>query len=526
MGYIYTTSAVGTSGEMQLGLLGIDANDREFETNDRELISGDSHKISGNSRTNPRTHLRYVFDFLTSFLDPKAEAAVVPQATTTSTTFHYIGSLYEKAGTVKTKHIFLGNLRVCSIPSSGSLYYYHGDHLGSSNTITDTNGAILQRLEYDPFGKIALNSGTNKTDYKFTGKELDEETDLYYYGARYYFPLIGRFLTPDSRVQSPENPQTFNRYSYCNNNPVTYIDPSGNFWFIPAIIAAVKAVAAFAVAHPVIFGAILGGLQGGITAAVQGQNVFQGIGIGVVSGGMAGFGGINMVIGASLATGFLSTEPGQQVVNWVAKEIFDDAFGMSPRAAYFTAYLVTDAVLTAGISYGLDKLTNPRNAKVVKPNKLTESQKTEYDAILNDPKAMKSTNVTGREMLGDAANRIPGMSPKTYRALVVDGHVKAIIANDWIRLFGMPIPLQHTAVAVPGGGSFSTGLNYLWNSGVCHQERMLALRSAGVTGITPLDLNKSFDTWLSYGVYGTYGGQGYTIDNISKAVYSAQERNQ
>ena len=69
-------------------------------------------------------------------------------------------------------------------------------------------------------------SGAVPTDKKFTGQRLDE-TGLYYYGARYYDVTIGRFISADIVVQNPFNPQCFNRYSYCLNNPLKYIDPSG-----------------------------------------------------------------------------------------------------------------------------------------------------------------------------------------------------------------------------------------------------------------------------------------------------------
>jgi RHS repeat-associated protein len=65
------------------------------------------------------------------------------------------------------------------------------------------------------------------TDRKFTGQRLDQ-TGLYYYGARYYDANIGRFISPDSIVPDPSNPQSLNRYSYCLNNPLRFIDPSGH----------------------------------------------------------------------------------------------------------------------------------------------------------------------------------------------------------------------------------------------------------------------------------------------------------
>ena len=73
--------------------------------------------------------------------------------------------------------------------------------------------------------------------YTFTGQEYDPETGLYYFGARYYDAAQARFLTPDTVVQSPGNPQSLNRYSYCLNNPLMYDDPTGHFaWLIAFLI--------------------------------------------------------------------------------------------------------------------------------------------------------------------------------------------------------------------------------------------------------------------------------------------------
>ncbi|AKG53329.1 hypothetical protein DGWBC_0653 [Dehalogenimonas sp. WBC-2] len=67
------------------------------------------------------------------------------------------------------------------------------------------------------------------TDEKFTGQKLDS-TGLYYYNARYYDPIIGRFISADTLVQNFTNPQTLNRYSYTSNNPLKYVDPTGRYW--------------------------------------------------------------------------------------------------------------------------------------------------------------------------------------------------------------------------------------------------------------------------------------------------------
>jgi RHS repeat-associated protein len=101
--------------------------------------------------------------------------------------------------------------------------YYHTDHLGSTRLVTSENSVTTEEIMYKPFGEQL-----NETDerYTYNGKELDE-TGLYYYGARYYNPVIGRFISRDPLTGKKESPQTLNRYAYCLNNPQRYIDPAG-----------------------------------------------------------------------------------------------------------------------------------------------------------------------------------------------------------------------------------------------------------------------------------------------------------
>jgi RHS repeat-associated protein len=101
------------------------------------------------------------------------------------------------------------------------------DHLGSTSATASDAGVGTSTITYFPFGSVRATTGTVPTDVKFTGQRLDQ-TGLYYYGARYYDANIGRFLSPDTIVPNPANPQSLNRYSYCLNNPLRYIDPSGH----------------------------------------------------------------------------------------------------------------------------------------------------------------------------------------------------------------------------------------------------------------------------------------------------------
>jgi len=81
-------------------------------------------------------------------------------------------------------------------------------------------------MAYYPWG--GTRAGSVPTDIKFTGQRLDA-TGLYYYNARYYDATIGRFISADTIVPDPFNPQSFNRYAYCLNNPLKYVDPSGYY---------------------------------------------------------------------------------------------------------------------------------------------------------------------------------------------------------------------------------------------------------------------------------------------------------
>jgi RHS repeat-associated protein len=107
--------------------------------------------------------------------------------------------------------------------------FYHNDHLGGINVITDEASQRIQLTEYDPWGKVSRSEGTGDPNKRFTGKELDPESGLYYYGGRYYDPDLARFVSPDPFVGEVYDPQNLNRYSYVINNPQTYIDPSGYF---------------------------------------------------------------------------------------------------------------------------------------------------------------------------------------------------------------------------------------------------------------------------------------------------------
>ncbi len=137
--------------------------------------------------------------------------------------------------------IFL-SLTLATAASAGeAVFYYHTDPAGTPLAMTDAGRRVVWQADYMPFGEEDLITGTIENGHKFVGKEQDSETGLYYFGARYMEPAIGRFMSPDpvGAVDTNNgnlngkillNPQGFNRYAYALNNPYRYLDPDGLIW--------------------------------------------------------------------------------------------------------------------------------------------------------------------------------------------------------------------------------------------------------------------------------------------------------
>lgn len=183
--------------------------------------------------------------------------------TSPSSSVSYVSGSYEveanaSAGQILRNYIsdgseLLATLEVSTATLPGStptntLFFTHTDHLGTSSLVTLGSaanagkgyvpGAITEEFDAYPFGESRANvtRASLGTPRKYTGKELDEETGLYYYGARYYAPRIGRFVSADPasmHLKDPRsfiNPQGWNSYSYAVNNPMRFTDPTGESW--------------------------------------------------------------------------------------------------------------------------------------------------------------------------------------------------------------------------------------------------------------------------------------------------------
>ncbi len=160
-------------------------------------------------------------------------------------------------GSLKKEYVYGAKGLIATIEPANGTQYTTADHLGSPRVITNASAAIVSRHDYMPFGEeIGAGIGSRTTGMgfsvaeglrqKFTLKERDNETGLDYFLARYYSSAQGRFTSPDESKGGPEElfgevdphdplfysdlaePQSLNKYQYCLNNPLRYIDPDGH----------------------------------------------------------------------------------------------------------------------------------------------------------------------------------------------------------------------------------------------------------------------------------------------------------
>jgi len=272
----------------------------------------------------------------------------------------YVGSLFEKQGGTTTRHIFLGDTRICSATGTSSYSFYHGDHLGSTSDVTDKNGELIQHTEYTPYGEFSPSSAVTDprvTQYCYTGKLYDSSTELYFYSARYYDPSLARFITADTIVPDPGNSQSYNRYSYTEGNPINYTDPTGHFslkeW-VGKIVGAVVGVITYAATGSMSLAmAAYGFVSTTIDSYNAGYNIGESIGIGILSGSAAYLGAeIGGAFGAWVGGGNASAAA-------LGSAIFGGAFAGAAGGATHSALTggnVGLSAATGGISGGITSL--------------------------------------------------------------------------------------------------------------------------------------------------------------------------
>jgi RHS repeat-associated protein len=130
---------------------------------------------------------------------------------------------YDQTNTCTGEYVYgLNGMVTKLIPSKGYVWFIK-DHLGSTRQIIDSVSTNSMKRDYYPFGENQTAAG-DSIQFQFTGKELDNKSGLYYFGARYYDPSMGRWLAPDPMAgKFPD----ISPYNYCHNNPLRMVDPTG-----------------------------------------------------------------------------------------------------------------------------------------------------------------------------------------------------------------------------------------------------------------------------------------------------------
>ena len=214
--------------------------------------------------------------------------------------FHYIPT---PSGTVAV------NIRTNGI---GTTYYLLKDHLGSIMKVVTATGTTIEEHSFDAWGNhrnpadwgLSTFSSPLGINRGYTEHEMLPLFQLINMNGRMYDPLIGRFLSPDPYVPDATNAQDFNRYTYARNNPLLYVDPTGEFVWMPIIIgAAIGGIINVAVNSKNIdkpgqflsyfgVGALAGALGAGIGAGAVGvaQGALYGLAAGATSGVISGVG--------------------------------------------------------------------------------------------------------------------------------------------------------------------------------------------------------------------------------------------
>ena len=241
--------------------------------------------------------------------------------------------------------------------ASDKVYYPCTDHLGSIIKLVDANGTESFKATYDAWGQQTVTTNTLNFHRGYTGHEHLSQFSLINMNGRMYDPLLGRFLSPDPFVQLPDFSQNFNRYSYCLNNPLVYVDPDGEIIWVIAGAAIIGGVWNTVNNWDAIceggFGTFVkyfgvGALAGGLGAAT-------GVGTAALLGTSTGFAAGAIIGAASGGAGGFALGGGNALAAGGGWSKF-----WNGASAGFTTGLVNGAAL-GGITGGLDALSNGKN---------------------------------------------------------------------------------------------------------------------------------------------------------------------
>ena len=255
---------------------------------------------------------------------------------------------------------------------TNSIHYILKDNLGSWVTITNVSGTVEQQLSYDAWGNLrnpntwsGSFTGTPMFDRGYTGHEHLSNFGLINMNGRVYDPVMSSFLSVDQYVQSPSNSQNFNRYAYCLNNPLRYVDPDGEEFITTAIVVGTMLIGAYT-------GGVLtnGGTYNPMKWNWNKTETYDGLLLGSVFGGLSGFAGVSITgMGfafcntASIAASSLIYSTGMYFTGKCTNFDYGISLGVGVASFDFThgefGYLGKKGnTLLQNIGYGLGALAN------------------------------------------------------------------------------------------------------------------------------------------------------------------------
>jgi len=262
--------------------------------------------------------------------------------------------------------------------SSGSYYLYNGH--GDVVQLMSSAGAVTKSYAYDAFGNEKNPSSSDTNPFRYCGEYFDTESGTIYLRARYYNPANGRFTQQDSwGYANPSDPLSLNLYTYCQNNPVLYVDVSGN----SITLAVILAVGAFALVSGAIDATTQLIANEGDFDALDWRSIGASSAAGLVTGAMG-------VATGGLSLGFTGTVAAGALISGVGYGTYNLVNGTETTALGWTSSMVTGGVFS-GVGY---KITHV-SSEYVSPYRYKVNYNKKYaKASYIERKFTKSTNIS------------------------------------------------------------------------------------------------------------------------------------
>lgn len=283
---------------------------------------------------------------------------------------HYVENLYESGPATTRVSVYAGRLLVALLvrpagaaaPADATRACVLTDHLGSVLAACTADGTVLEQQIYSPYGLSLRAAGDHDA---FTGVRADGELGMAQFGARYYVPALGRFLTPDwwvieNPLRAMPYPQSLNAFGYAVSNPLNFRDPSGMWFGIDdAIAAGVGFVVGFVAGT--IYGlatgqgwsSLLTGLEAGLCGAAGAWLAWNtaGLALGLLGGSTSGGIGFGIAVSAAVVGGFNGVVSGMtQIYDWSSPAGWLSFLSDSTWGVLGTA--LGDLLITVNVFYG------------------------------------------------------------------------------------------------------------------------------------------------------------------------------